>query len=102
MINHRIKAGIIINPVADYSLDFKIYKDKVELTLAQIKTILRDIALGLAEVHSADIIYLDLKPANVLIKDFRAILADFGGAKLNVEESVYEVNRNSAFVKSEK
>ena len=101
MVDHRIKAGIILNPVADYSLDFKIHDDKVELTFTQIKTILRDIALGLAEVHSADIVYLDLKPANVLIKDFRAILADFGGAKLNVEESVYEVNPNSAFVKTE-
>ena len=52
-----------------------------------IKTILNDIATGLEQVHSTNIVYYDLKVKNVLIKDGRALLADFGIAKLGVDQT---------------
>jgi serine/threonine protein kinase len=44
----------------------------------------RDVAAGLDTLHTAGIIHRDLKPQNVLLKNGRAKLADFGISRLKV------------------
>ncbi len=58
--------------------------------------VLRDIAHGVAHLHSLHIVHRDLKPQNILISfDNRAKIADMGlGKKLEVHRSSF--NQNSA------
>ncbi len=47
-----------------------------------------DILCGLAELHSADCMMLDVKPGNVLLDNLdRAVLADFGLARVLSSEA---------------
>lgn len=43
--------------------------------------IIREVARAVAESHAHGVIHLDIKPANILIKDGRHMLADFGLGK---------------------
>ena len=48
-----------------------------------IKHILHDVIAGLVYIHSIDIIHADLKPANIMIEEDHARLADFGCSVVN-------------------
>ena len=41
----------------------------------------RDIAMALADMHKSGMLHLDLKPANVMLHEGRAVLIDFGLSK---------------------
>ena len=43
--------------------------------------IIREVARAVAETHARGVVHLDIKPANILIKDGRHMLADFGLGK---------------------
>lgn len=59
-----------------------ILKEGKSLKLQQIQKMLYNLLLGLAFMHSADIIHRDIKPANILVtKDFDVRICDFGLAK---------------------
>jgi serine/threonine-protein kinase len=45
-------------------------------------TLLMTVAKALAFLHSKGVVHLDLKPANILMRAFRAKIADFGSVKL--------------------
>jgi hypothetical protein len=52
------------------------------LPLRDAVRIARDVASALATVHDAGIVHRDVKPANVLLDDDVALLADFGVARV--------------------
>jgi len=52
------------------------------LPLAEALRIASEIAKGLAAAHAAGVVHRDLKPDNVMISDERAVITDFGIARL--------------------
>ena len=58
-----------------------------DIPLPYKTSILRDVAYGLAYLHSKDIIHCDLNPGNVLLTEFlRAKIADLGVARLYIKK----------------
>ncbi|MBI3890450.1 MAG: serine/threonine protein kinase [Candidatus Wallbacteria bacterium] len=57
-------------------------EQKAEIPRPDPAAIARDLATGLAYIHSQGVFHRDIKPANILLKDGRhAMLADFGLAR---------------------
>ncbi|HEX5580059.1 MAG TPA: serine/threonine-protein kinase [Gemmatimonadaceae bacterium] len=52
------------------------------LSTAEVRRVLGELATALAHVHAQGVVHGDLKPENVLLQHGRAILADFGAARL--------------------
>src|SRR5699024_4052760 len=52
------------------------------LAAAEARRILRELAAALAHVHAQGVVHGDIKPDNVLMQHDRAVLADFGAARL--------------------
>jgi predicted ATPase/serine/threonine protein kinase len=65
--------------------------DAGQLQLTQIEKILREIGEALDYAHSQGVIHRDIKPANILLDgNGRALLADFGIAKLTARDATPE------------
>src|SRR5262249_32638442 len=63
------------------SLRERLRRDE-RLRFGDIEAIVSDVAAGLDHVHQAGIVHRDLKPENVLLASGRALVADFGIARL--------------------
>ncbi len=73
---------LVMEYIDGESLD-KVLRREQKLELRRALTIASDVASGLAEAHSRDIVHRDIKPANIMIaKDGCAKILDFGAAKL--------------------
>jgi serine/threonine protein kinase len=59
-----------------------ILRDRQRLSFEEAAALIRDVARGLADVHAAGVLHLDLKPQNVIRTDGRWKLVDFGVARL--------------------
>jgi serine/threonine-protein kinase len=51
------------------------------LSVAEVMSMLRDVARALAHAHAADVVHRDIKPENVLLSGGVAMVADFGIAR---------------------
>ncbi|MFQ3672789.1 MAG: serine/threonine-protein kinase [Aggregatilineales bacterium] len=52
------------------------------LTLEETRLIIRDIAAALDYLHEHNILHCDVKPRNIILQDVRAVLTDFGTARM--------------------
>lgn len=73
------------------------------LTVAQAKTVLEQVAAGLAQAHCRGIVHRDIKPGNILLRrsDGRAVLADFGLAGLADASSTLDTSHTPLFAAPE-
>ena len=60
---------------------FSLIKETEEIDEVKIREVIKDILLGLQELHRNGFIHRDLKPENILIQNHCSKLADFGLAK---------------------
>lgn len=73
---------LVMAYIAGGTLEDRIQKG--ELSLAEIETLLRDVAGALDYAHRQGVIHRDIKPGNILIdSEGHALLADFGIVKLS-------------------
>lgn len=88
------KYHCIVTEIMDFSLEQALYEPKAKqnLKLEDIKKIAFQIAVGMAETHSYNILHRDLKPANILLStnknDWIVKIADFGYARRDSKESL--------------
>ncbi len=75
---------MVMEPM-DYSL-YDLLKNGVEFPLAQRLQIALDIADGLQGIHSKKLVHRDIKSLNILIKNLRAKIGDFGSASTECKE----------------
>ncbi|MEL6381708.1 MAG: serine/threonine-protein kinase [Cyanobacteria bacterium J06626_18] len=64
-------------------------EQEVQLTLAEILTLITEVLAALAHAHSRDIVHCDIKPENILLSltpdSWQAKVSDFGIARLSQE-----------------
>lgn len=79
---------IIVSEFADDgSLQDYLTNNGGKIGIRESESILQDILKGLEYLHSKGIGHFDLKPANILIKEGKFCLADFGLSKILVTEN---------------
>lgn len=65
------------------------------LPQAQVVSIARDVAAGLAAIHAAGFMHCDIKPGNILLDGHRAKIADLGLARALAAEAVRTERKHS-------
>lgn len=69
---------LLVMPLADRSLAHAVAGAPDGLAAEEQMVVLRDTTSGLAELYAAGIVHRDVKPGNVLFRDGRWCVADFG------------------------
>lgn len=81
--------GLIITPVAD--MDFQAYLSKSQIDVPDRPIRLRQffgcLATAVEYLHQQKIRHKDIKPQNILVKDGRVLLADFGTSRCWADET---------------
>ena len=67
--------------ILDYMRDYKRYRGALGLPNDQIKTIMKQLLVGLSFIHERGYLHRDLKPENLLYQDNSLKIADFGLSK---------------------
>ncbi len=75
------------------------------LSLTEFVVIFSQICSGLAHAHSRNIVHRDLKPGNIILSEddnenIRAVIVDFGVAKLQEEMQVGQLTQSGSFIGS--
>lgn len=82
----RVDAFFVLKYEANGSLASLLERHNV-FTIEFAQNLTVDILLGLAYLHTNNIIHADMKPSNVLVdKNYRAMIGDFGLCKSNSEK----------------
>lgn len=76
------KSVVLVLPLAEYSLEYAMNTQELRDKLNPQQLALQ-LFSGLAAVHNANILYLDIKPNNVLIRGDKVLLCDFGFVEFN-------------------
>ena len=80
--------AILVEPVADYDMLSYLKLESPKLSLADIRPWFNCLISGLCYMHTHQVIHGDIKPANILIKDYRVFYADFGLSRLSSDKSL--------------
>jgi len=75
--------GLIMTPVADLNLEEFLADPKLDAVLRKrrLRPFFGCLATALSYLHDKDVRHNDIKPRNILVKDFGVYLTDFGIAK---------------------
>jgi hypothetical protein len=74
------EVGLIMTPVADLNLEEFLDSSKIDAVLRKrrLRPFFGCLATALAYLYRKDVRHNDIKPRNILVKDFGVYLADFG------------------------
>ncbi|EKE41400.1 hypothetical protein ENUP19_0126G0012 [Entamoeba nuttalli] len=74
-----------------FPYDLETYVIESQLTLKESTVLLSDISKGLAYIHRVGYIHLDIRPKNILVRNQRAVICDFGMSI--IDQPPYNHNR---------
>ncbi len=57
-------------------------KERKESPLPQVKAFMRQLLMGLRDIHAKGVAHRDLKPENILVQNGTAKICDFGSSKV--------------------
>ncbi|CAG2115179.1 unnamed protein product [Medioppia subpectinata] len=79
---HQTIAQYLVFEFCDFDLHQLLYDMRLQLSLAHIKNILRQILKGMAYMHDRQVLHRDVKPENILVNARGKVrIADFGFAQ---------------------
>lgn len=81
VFSNSAKSCIVMEFIAGGSVEDRFGNAFDSLSLSEVIAILSQVASALDAVHSANFVHCDVKPSNILLDDFRVVLADFGIAR---------------------
>ncbi len=76
---HEGRPFLVVELAPDGTLADRLARDP-QLPIADALQVTREVGLALAFAHAHDVVHRDVKPANILLREGTALLADFGVA----------------------